>query len=75
MAIGLSGEGDEKEIRELAERPSETCIWWYGSVRDLSMWGHTPILDRKAREEGVREEARLEKWVGGGDQLREGERD
>ncbi len=28
VAIGPPGEGDEKEIRELAERPSETCMWW-----------------------------------------------
>ncbi len=43
-------------------------------MRDWSMWGHAPILERKEREEGVREEARLEKWFGGGDQLREGGR-
>lgn len=28
VAIGPSGEGEENEMRELAERPSQTCMWW-----------------------------------------------
>ncbi len=38
------------------------------------MWDQAPIWDRKETEGGVREEARLEKWPGGVDQVREGER-
>ncbi len=37
------------------------------------MWGQAPIRERKDTDEGVREEARLEKWFGGVDQVSEGE--
>ena len=33
------------------------------------------MWERKESEEGVKEDARLEKWFGGGDHVREGERD
>ncbi len=49
-----------KFIREIEERPSHTRICRYGWTREVSTCDHAPILERKERESGVRELARLE---------------
>lgn len=60
-AMGGSDVKASNDIRELEKRPSHTRICRYGWTRDFSTCGHAPILERKERDEGVRELARLEK--------------
>ena len=51
---------ESKDIHEFEERPSHTRICRYAWTRELSTCGHAPIWERKERDEGVRELARLE---------------
>ena len=69
VAMG-PGEGEgasfQAKLRREEVKASQTCMWWYGEVRDSSMFSHAPIRERKETEEGLRELARLEYWFEGG---------
>lgn len=75
VAMAWSSDGASNVIFEFDKHPSQTCILWYGAVRETSRCEDAPIADKKELDSGVSEDTLLVKPSAEGDQERVAESD